>query len=191
MNGNFAECYRTLSLTNDARCMVVVVVRCGSCASKLLGETVNRHSVAHMKGVNMQRLGFVLMISLLAIACGDDSDGSGSSNSADNGSSCFTSDECSEAQYCRAVDPSASPEGSCEALEPEGGSCTLGSQCTTELFCLKTRGQSSGVCTSLPTDCGELDYCNCALTLCEGSLGSCSPSDLDDVENSSLVSCQP
>ena len=139
----------------------------------------------------MQRLGLVLMLLVMAMACGDGSKGSGSSDSTEADSSCFTDYECPEAQYCRPFDRSVSIEGSCAALEPEGGPCTAGAQCSTNLLCLTTWGQSPGVCTSLPTDCGEVAYCQCALTLCDRSLGSCSPSDLDDVENSSLVSCQP
>ena len=114
----------------------------------------------------------------------------GGSEPSDEMGLCFTDDECSAGEYCRATDPTASPSGTCEALEAEGGACVFGTQCQTGLVCTKANRAPQGTCLAFPSECTEDPTCMCATNLCarlEGS--SCSVGVPDDPASSMTVSC--
>jgi len=131
---------------------------------------------------------------LLVFGCGSESNDSDNSAGVEGGNetveSCFSTQECPDAQYCRATDPTASPEGSCVSLESAGGVCVFGTECAAGLACVKIVRSGSGVCEAFPESCQDSPTCMCALTLCEALEGSsCSAGDLDDPASSITVSC--
>ena len=108
---------------------------------------------------------------------GDDDDGG-------NGDSCFTDVDCTAGEeYCKADDPASSPEGACTALEPAGGPCLWGSQCSGDLFCLVDSSEDEGTCRAAPSSCTDGPACNC-----EPMLEMCAPGGLScDGSNDSVT----
>ena len=118
---------------------------------------------------------FLCLLGLSVVAClpggrGDDDDG--------GDDYCFTDADCSAgAEYCKATDPSASPEGACQSLESAGDPCTWGSQCVSGLFCLVDDsglgGSGDGTCSPAPSACDDGPSCSC-----EPMLDMCAPGGL-------------
>ncbi|MGC6419337.1 MAG: Dickkopf N-terminal cysteine-rich domain-containing protein [Bradymonadia bacterium] len=136
------------------------------------------------------------ILALILFGCGDDTRSSGGDEAAGGAGGmagdgrCYTDDECTPQQYCRADDPTQSPEGSCTALEVAGGPCALGTQCEAGLVCVRTRGEAAGACTPFPAECSDSTTCMCAQTLCDALAGSsCSLGVVDDPASSMTVSC--
>jgi len=101
---------------------------------------------------------------------------SGRGGDENGGTTCFTDGECSAGEeYCKATDPSASPEGACQSLESAGDACTLGSHCVSGLFCLVDNSSGDGTCSSAPSACDDGPSCNCEpmLDMCAAGGLSC------------------
>ena len=136
------------------------------------------------------------MLAITLFGCGDDTrssgddEGAGGTGGMAGDGGCYTDDECVSGQYCRAEDPTQSPEGSCTALEEASGPCAFGTQCESGLVCVKTRGEAAGACTPFPAECSDSPTCMCAQTLCDALAGSsCSLGVVDDPAASMTVSC--
>ncbi len=113
---------------------------------------------------------------VLLVSCGPSSRDGSRGDDDDGGSSCFTDVDCVEGEeYCRADDAAVSPEGQCAALEPAGGPCLWGSQCSGDLFCLKDGGSGEGTCRPAPSSCSNGPACNCdpMLEMCAAGGLSC------------------
>ena len=100
---------------------------------------------------------------LCVVACLPDGRGGGRGDDDDDaGADCFTDIDCSEGEeYCKAADPSASPEGQCTSLESAGDSCLLGSHCVAGLFCLVGDTSGDGTCRAAPSSCNDGPSCSC------------------------------
>jgi len=121
----------------------------------------------------LRRLALPLLLVILSVvACLPDGRQRGDDD--DDDADCFTDLDCSEGQeYCKADDPSSSPEGICQDLEAAGDPCTLGSQCVSELFCLVDNQNNAGQCQAAPSSCQDGPACNC-----EPMLELCAPGGL-------------
>jgi hypothetical protein len=117
---------------------------------------------------------FLCLLVLSVVACLPGGRGGGDDD--DGGDYCFTDADCSEGEeYCKATDPSASPEGACQSLESAGDACTLGSHCVSGLFCLVDNSSGDGTCSSAPSACDDGPSCNCEpmLEMCASGGFSC------------------
>jgi len=125
-----------------------------------------------------------LAVMALAASCLPDSRGD---TNAGRGSACFTEVDCPGGEeYCKAEDPSVSPEGLCEPLVGAGGACLLGSHCVSGLFCLVDNTVDEGVCRAAPASCQDGPACNC-----DPMLEMCAPDGLscDGVDDSVTLHC--
>ena len=116
---------------------------------------------------------------VLVASCTPGGRGGGGDDDDDN-DSCFTDVDCTTGEeYCKADDPSSSPRGVCTALEPAGGSCIWGSQCSGDLFCLVDNSENEGNCRAAPSSCDDGPACNCEpmLEMCAPGGLSCDGSD--------------
>jgi len=113
---------------------------------------------------------FLCLLVLSVVACSTGGRGGGDDD--DDGDDCFTDADCSAgAEYCKATDPSVSPEGVCQSLESAGDACTLGSHCVSGLFCLVDN--TDGTCSSAPSACDDGPSCSC-----DPMLNMCAPGGL-------------
>jgi len=128
-----------------------------------------RHSSNFRFLLNALLLGFGLAV--LATAClPDPRDGGGGGN---GGEDCFSDVDCDAGEeFCYREDPT-SFDGACAPKVAEGGSCLLGSNCVSDLFCLVDSSEGEGVCRSAPSACSDGPDCNC-----EPMLDMCAPGGL-------------
>jgi hypothetical protein len=115
-----------------------------------------------------------LLVVLSVVACLPDNRQRGDDD--DVGADCFTDFDCSEGEeYCKADDPSSSPEGVCQGLEAAGDPCVWGSQCISGLFCLVDNQDDEGQCQAAPSSCEDGPACNCdpMLEMCAAGGLSC------------------